>query len=239
MRTGVRAAGILALGLVASLMVLLGGTPAAAQRRCPDILLGDSLAAGMGPSAREVGFEVIARSGAGIAWLREQAPRCANRLVLVFGTNDLRGLTADTAEAYVTQISQVMSRWSARRAIWATPGCFARDQELEQGSLQLDRAITVALRQGRLETRYLPAVHRGRTSRCSYPSADGVHPTAPGYRAWWDGLAPVLRIPSQRPPPNSLRRADAASGTPMADRASFQPSAMAMRLSVPGATGRP
>jgi len=235
MRTGLRA-----LGSVATLLtILLGAAPTVAQQRCPDILLGDSLAVGMGPAAREVGFEVIARGGAGIAWLREQTPRCANRLLLVFGTNDLRGLTPEAAESYITQIAQVMGRWPARRAIWATPGCFARDPALEQGSQLLDRAITVALRQGRAEIRYLPAVHRGRTSRCAYPSADGVHPTGPGYRAWWDGLAPILRLPPQRPAPNNLRRADAVSGTPMADMASFQASAMAMRLSVPGSTSRP
>lgn len=237
-------------------LLLLAAPPARAQRACPDILLGDSLAVGMGKHARGMGFEVIARGGAGIAWLREQTPRCAERLVLVFGTNDLRGLTAEAASAYVGQIAEVMSRWPARRIIWATPGCFARDRVLEQGSLLLDQAIATALRDGSEVVRHLPAVHRGRTARCTYPTADGVHPTAPGYRAWWDGLAPVIGPacgpiqtcgpdgppvigPPQRPVASSFRRADAASGMPSAASASFQPSASAMSVSVPGAMGRP
>jgi hypothetical protein len=222
-----------ALALTAPLFAAL---PAAAQtNRCPDILLGDSLAAGMGPSAREMGFETIARVGAGITWLRDQPPRCANRLVLVFGTNDLRGLTPDAADAYVTQIKDVIRRWPARRVIWATPGCFARDPALERGSVTLDRAVSAAARQGGM-----PAIHRGRTARCAYPSADGVHPTGDGYRAWWDGIAPALRPPpAQRPAPNTLRRADANSGISRADIAALHPSAMPMRLSVPGSTGRP
>ncbi len=228
------------LRLFALLVPLLpAAAPAAPPRGCPDILLGDSLAVGMGPSAREMGFEVIGRVGAGIGWLQGQAPRCANRLVLVFGTNDLRGLTPDAAEAYVAQISQVMARWPARRVIWATPGCFDRDPALEQGSLVLDRAVTAALRQGRAETRHLPAIHRGRSNRCRYQSADGVHPSAPGYRAWWEGLAPALRPAPQRPAPNTLRRAEAPSGMPSIDSASFQTSARMMRASVPGIVGRP
>lgn len=223
--------------LAATLILGLAAMPARAQRACPDILLGDSLAIGMGEHARETGFHVIARNGAGMTWLREVPPRCADRLVLVFGTNDLRGLTAEAAEAYVAQIAQVMARWPARRIIWATPGCFARDRVLEEGSLLLDQAVTAALRQGRDVVRHLPAVHRGRSARCSYPTADGVHPTAPGYRAWWDGLAPV--IGAQRPAANSLRRADAASGMPSADSASFHASASEMRVSVPGRIGNP
>lgn len=235
MRHGARA-----LCVIATLLVLLSGpAQAAPPRGCPDILIGDSLAVGMGPSAREMGFEVIGRVGAGIGWLRDQAPRCANRLVLVFGTNDLRGLTPDAAEAYVAQITQVMARWPARRVIWATPGCFDRDPALEQGSLMLDRAVTAALAHGRAETRHLPAVHRGRSNRCRYQSADGVHPTPPGYRAWWDGLAPALRPAPQRPAPNTLRRAEAPSGIPSIDSASFQTSARMMRASVPGIVGRP
>ena len=94
------------LALLAALA--LPFAPARAETACPDILLGDSLAVGMAPHARALGFTVIAQSGAGIAWLRQQTPRCARRLILVFGTNDLRGMTPAEAEAYPLRIAAVM-----------------------------------------------------------------------------------------------------------------------------------
>jgi hypothetical protein len=221
------------------LALLLPATPSRAERACGDILLGDSLAVGMGTAAREMGFEVIAREGAGIGWLREQTPRCARRLVLVFGTNDLRGMTPEAADAYVEQIARVMERWPAWQAIWATPGCFARDGALEEGSQLLDRAISGAIRRGNAAVRYLPAVHRGRSHRCRYESADGVHTNANGYRSWWEGLTPVLARADQRPFANAARTESSRAGTPSASIAPFQTSAASIRAVVPGTIGRP
>lgn len=175
-------------GLIILSSLLLAALPARAAPGCPDVLLGDSLAVGMAPHAREAGFEVIARGGAGIAWLRQQAPRCARRLVLVFGTNDLRGMRAEEADAYLRQISAVMERWPAARIIWATPGCFNRDAQLEQGSAALDSVLAARRHQINDSLRHLPAIHRGREARCAYDSHDGVHPTAEFYRNWWQGL---------------------------------------------------
>jgi hypothetical protein len=179
-------------GLVVMMALLLAAIPAAASRACPDLLLGDSLAVGMARHAREAGFQVIAQGGAGIAWLRQQPPRCARRLVLVFGTNDLRGMTAEDADAYLHQIAAVMERWPANRIVWATPGCFRRDAQLEQGSTALDRVLAARRHQAGADLRHLPAINRGREARCAYASADGVHPTAEFYRDWWVALMRVL-----------------------------------------------
>lgn len=178
--------------LLAILAVL--GLPMAAARAesaCPDILLGDSLALGMAPHARALGFTVIAQQGAGIAWLRQQEPRCARRLILVFGTNDLRGMTQTEAEAYPLRIAAVMEGWEAQQAIWATPGCF-QDAGLERGSSALDAALIRHLRRASDRLRDLPAIHSGRLARCAYPSHDGIHPTGVGYQAWWNGLSQWL-----------------------------------------------
>lgn len=176
---------------ILALLLTLAATPARAESACPDILLGDSLAVGMAPHARALGFTVIAQGGAGIAWLRQQEPRCARRLILVFGTNDLRGMTQAEAEAYPMRIAAVMERWDAQQMIWATPGCF-QDQGLERGSAALDGALTRHLRRASDRLRDLPAIHNGRLARCSYPSHDGIHPTGVGYQAWWAGLSEWL-----------------------------------------------
>lgn len=203
---------------------------------CPDLLLGDSLAVGMAPHARAAGFQVIAQNGAGLPWLRQQAPRCAGRLVLVFGTNDLRGLAPESATDYPRQVAAIMERWPARRIIWATPGCFARDPALEAASRLLDRALLASLARPDATLAHLPALHRGRVSRCEYPSADGIHPTVAGYRAWWAGLEPMM---AQRPAPSAAVMAATHSGMPSAAIAVSQASARAINVSVPGASGSP
>lgn len=165
--------------------------PARAQAQCPDILLGDSLALGLAPHARALGFTVIAQQGAGLAWLRQQEPRCARRLILVFGTNDLRGMSSAEAEAYPARIATIMAGWEAQQAVWATPGCF-QDPGLERGSAALDAALSRHLRRASEALRELPAIHPGRVARCAYPSHDGIHPTGVGYQAWWAGLSQWL-----------------------------------------------
>ena len=164
---------------------------ARAHPACPDILLGDSLAIGMAPHARALGFDVIAQQGASLPWLRQQEPRCARRLVLIFGTNDLRGMSPAAAETYLQGIAGVMERWDAQQIIWATPGCF-QDPALERGSSTLDTALTRHRRQTTDRLRELPAIHSGRIARCSYPSHDGIHPTGLGYHAWWASLTQLL-----------------------------------------------
>jgi hypothetical protein len=203
---------------------------------CPDVLLGDSLAVGMAPHARAAGFEVIAQNGAGLPWLRQQSPRCVGRLVLVFGTNDLRGLGTEAAEAYPRQIAAIMERWPAERIIWATPGCFARDPALDAASRLLDRALVDSQSRAAAALAHLPALHRGRVSRCEYPTADGVHPTAAGYREWWQGLQGMM---AQRPAPSAAATRSTISGMPSATMAASQDSARAIRASVPGASGSP
>lgn len=177
-----------------SLAAILIAPPArAAAPACPDILLGDSLAVGMGPYAQALGFEVIAQGGAGINWLRTQAPRCARRLVLVFGTNDLRGMSAAEAEAYPSRIAEVMAKWEAEQVIWATPGCFSQDHAMERSSVALDRVLAQVRHQASDLLRDLPAINSGRQSRCSFPSRDGIHPaTGMAYQAWWTKLAEFL-----------------------------------------------
>lgn len=177
--------------LAALFLAALPVISARADTTCPDILLGDSLAVGMAPHARALGFQVIAQQGAGLPWLRQQEPRCARRLILVFGTNDLRGMSAAGAETYLQGIAGVMERWDAQQIIWATPGCF-QDEALERGSATLDTALTRHRRQTTDRLRDLPAIHSGRVARCSYPSHDGIHPTGLGYQAWWAGLAQLL-----------------------------------------------
>lgn len=188
----------LATRLLAPLVLVLAAatlsTPArAATEACPDILLGDSLAVGMAPYAQALGFEVIAQRGAGLNWLRAQAPRCARRLVLVFGTNDLRGMSSAEAQAYPARIAEVMAKWDAEQVIWATPGCFSQDEAMERGSLALDRVLAQVRQHAGDALRDLPAINSGRQARCSFPSRDGIHPsTGTAYQAWWAGLAAVL-----------------------------------------------
>ena len=101
-------AGVRALGLIALLLTMVPClAQAAPPPRCPDLLLGDSLAVGMGPAAP------ARRASGGRAQpapvspgCGRQAPRCVDRLLLVFGTNDLRGLTPEAAQDYVRQISR-------------------------------------------------------------------------------------------------------------------------------------
>ena len=162
---------------------------------CRDVLMGDSLAVGMGPYARETGFEVVARQGVGISWLTTQRPRCARRLIIVIGTNDLRGLSQAEAMAYPARVAELAGRWRARQVIWATPGCFHEDASLDQGSIALDRAAVVQRGRGRM------TVNRGRQTRCHFASQDGIHTTSAGYRAWWQGLmAPPRNLPPVRRP---------------------------------------
>lgn len=182
----------MALVLAAALPAFLP-TPARAGTACPDILLGDSLAVGMGPYAQALGFEVIAQRGAGLAWLRAQEPRCARRLVLVFGTNDLRGMSAVEAQAYPARIAEVMAKWEAEQVIWATPGCFNQDEAMERSSVALDRVLAQVRQHATDQLRDLPAINSGRQTRCSFPSRDGIHPsTGTAYQAWWQGLAAIL-----------------------------------------------
>jgi len=214
-----------ALLLLACPMTARAAPPTAS---CPDILLGDSLAVGMGPYARAAGFEVIARTGIGLSWLRSQTPRCARRVVVVVGTNDLRGIDPWSAEAYPDRLAAIMSRWPAQQITWATPGCFPRDASLERGSEALDRALAreplVRVGAGRNYMR----VHSGRVARCSYLSGDGIHPTGNGYRAWWANLSqsigpepegapyreePAIREASARPDLRWTRQATSARHT--------------------------
>lgn len=145
---------------------------------CPNILVGDSLAVGMSPYASQSGFQVVAREGAGVAWLRRQKPLCASSVVLVLGTNDVTGLNPDNAAAYVADVTAIMDRWGAYRVTWATPGCFPRYPNMERGSLALDQALVDATIHS----------HSGRVFRCHVGSGDGIHATALGYRAWWGNL---------------------------------------------------
>ncbi|WP_421990510.1 hypothetical protein [Roseococcus sp.] len=181
-----------ALATLLFLACPLAGQAAVPASSCPDILIGDSLAVGMGPYARAAGFEVIARTGIGLPWLRAQNPRCARRMVVVIGTNDLRGLDPWSAEAYPGRLAAIMGRWQAQEITWATPGCFPQDDSLERGSSALDRALAreplVRVGSGR---DYMH-VHSGRPARCSYLSGDGIHPTGAGYRAWWASLSQAI-----------------------------------------------
>jgi lysophospholipase L1-like esterase len=168
------------------------GRAAVPAASCPDILMGDSLAVGMGPYARAAGFEVLARTGIGLSWLRQQNPRCARRVVVVIGTNDLRGIDPYSAEAYPARLAAIMARWQTQEITWATPGCFPYDESLERGSEALDRVLArePLVRVG--GQREYMRVHSGRLARCSYISGDGIHPTGAGYRAWWASLSQAI-----------------------------------------------
>lgn len=230
--------------------LLLSPGPALAQRpaqACPDLLLGDSLAVGMAPHARQAGFEVIAQEGAGLAWLRQQQPPCATRLVIMFGTNDLRAIDSEAAaEAYVRDIIAITNRWEADRILWATPGCFDRDPALEAGSALLDRILVRVRAEGLWAYRFLPALHRGRTERCRYESRDGVHPAGTGYQTWWAGIAARIGLRTSigvadqpRPVASTSLSQATRSLTPMASIQPSQRSASPMTASVPGSRGSP
>jgi len=161
------------------LLLLLALLLPVSARACPNLLLGDSLAEGMGPYARADGFQVIARRGAGLSWLRAQAPRCVGTLVVVIGTNDLPGMTLAWAQAYPSRVAEVVGWWRPERAIWALPACFPARPGFERASAWLDAS---AVPSAGLE------LHRGRPARCEPLGGDGIHPPAAGYRRWWRGL---------------------------------------------------
>lgn len=176
--------------LLASGVAQAEGRAGRAPSRCPDMMIGDSFAIGMAPHAQRQGFVVQARQGAGMAWLRQQPPRCARTLVVMFGTNDLRGLaTEHAAEAYVRAMIAVTDRWDADRLIWATPGCFPRDASLDQGSAMLERVLLRIRAQNLWAYRFLPSLNSGRALRCGHETRDGVHPSGQGYQAWWGTIA--------------------------------------------------
>jgi hypothetical protein len=148
---------------------------------CPNVLIGDSLAQGMAPFARADGYQVIARRGAGLMWLRGQAPRCVGTLVIVIGTNDLSVITEAWAPAYVRSIAEVVRWWDPRVAIWATPGCFPTRPAMDRESAWLNATAEPSGRMG---------LHRGRSARCSVIRGDGIHPPADVYGNWWRALRP-------------------------------------------------
>lgn len=145
-------------------------------RACPNILLGDSLAEGMAPYARADGYEVIARSGAGISWARTVAPRCVGTLVVVIGTNDLPAMTERDARAYPARVAELVGWWRPERAVWALPACFPARPPMERASAWLDAAATPSSGM---------AVSRGRPARCEPFPGDGIHPGPRIYRSWW------------------------------------------------------
>jgi hypothetical protein len=158
----------------------------------PSYLLGDSLAVGMSSFAWDAGWTVMARRGAGLAWLRRQEPRPADRLILVLGTNDLLSLM-DPAVAgeYTRTVCSLLGRWQPRQAIWATPGIFPRHPAMTLGAEQLllaaRRAVTVE------GWRRWLSISDGRANRSGFPSHDGIHPaSATTYRHWWDDLAMLI-----------------------------------------------
>ncbi|MDB5415308.1 MAG: GDSL-like Lipase/Acylhydrolase family [Rubritepida sp.] len=160
------------------LLALLAPVQASA---CPNLLIGDSLAVGMAAYARADGFQVIARQGAGLSWLRAQAPRCVGILVVMIGTNDLPGMSRAWAQAYPARVAEVVTWWRPERSIWATPACFPARPAMERASAWLDAAVEPTGSLGR---------HRGRPARCSPIGGDGIHPSAQGYRSWWRDLRP-------------------------------------------------
>jgi hypothetical protein len=168
------------------IMILLALILPVSARACPDILIGDSLAQGMAPYARADGFQVIARQGAGLSWLRAQAPRCVGKMVVMIGTNDLPGMSRTWAEAYPSRIAEVVRWWNPRRAVWATPACFPARPEMERSSAWLDAASEAT---GAL------TIHRGRQERCLPIGGDGIHPSSQVYQSWWQDL----RVPSPDP----------------------------------------
>lgn len=167
--------------LLATTLTAALARPAAA---CPDMLVGDSLAVGMAPAARAAGWTVLARTGVGVSWLGAQRPRCAARLVLVLGTNDLLAVRASGGKAYIARIGAALAGWRVERFLWATPGC-PRRRDLAEASRVLD--VTVVALRG-----HLPPVHRGRVARCETGSPDGIHTTAARYRVWWRDLAEAV-----------------------------------------------
>lgn len=132
----------------------------------------------MSPYARQDGYATITRTGAGINWLRNQRILCANRVVLMFGTNDMLNIRTDSdALEYSRSIRQIISTWNAQEVIWATPGCFYTRQNLERASILLHKFLENF------------NIHSGREYRCRYSTRDGVHPNQYTYREWWSRLS--------------------------------------------------
>lgn len=150
-----------------------------AYATCPNLLIGDSLAVGMSQYAKLAGWQTITRTGAGFSWFQSIRPFCVNRIVLVLGTNDLRGLTNTNVIDYRNRVIERLKLWQTDNIIWATPGC-PSNSRLNNGSIILDDA-----------TNKLTIVDRGRIHRCYVNEPASIHPSSTVYNQWWRHLLSV------------------------------------------------
>lgn len=159
---------------------------AMAQGECPDRLVGDSLAVGMGQAVQVPGMEVVAVRGSGEAWLGNMTSRfngCSRTVVLFLGTNDLKAIkSVEQGAAYLKRVVAKAQGLRHQQLVWVLPGCFSgRGLEgLERGSAFLDRALEA----GALASERTKVV-RMRKSWCQAPGGDGIHYSAAEYQQIW------------------------------------------------------
>lgn len=164
----------------AVLVALASIAPAAPRARRRVLLVGDSLAVGLGASARAEGALVSARGGTVArqwitrGWFAAALESARPELVLVsLGTNDAAGqVDAGTFAAQVAQLEQ-LARARGARVVWLFPPPMP---------YSLD-AIRAGLSRAEADTLDAPAG----LAR----AADRVHLTPAGYAAWWRAVAPA------------------------------------------------
>lgn len=153
-------------------------SPASSPRRV--LLVGDSLAVGLGPSARADGAAVSAKGGTVSrqwitrGWFAAALEASRPELVLVcLGTNDAAGqIDAGTFAAQVAQLEQ-LARAKGARVVWLFPP--PMPYSLEQIRAGLSRAEADVLE---------PPASLER-------APDRIHLTPAAYAAWWRAVAPA------------------------------------------------
>lgn len=143
------------------------------------LLVGDSLAVGLGPAARADGATVTAKGGTvarqwiSRGWFAAALEAARPELVLVsLGTNDATGqIDAGTFAAQAAQLEQ-LARARGARLVWLFPPPMP---------FSLD-AIRAGLSRAEIDVLEPPAG----LSR----SSDRIHLTPAGYAAWWRAVAP-------------------------------------------------
>lgn len=147
-------------------------------KRGQGILIGDSLAEGMGPSAKKENWLVSARRGTTIAQWLDTLPDVRGLDVIVsLGTNDAASTAGiDSIIGRARELISRLKKGGASSITWAIPSDAARVKRI--GEVR-DGIIKVGEKEGINVIDAAPS---------DGMAPDGIHYTPKAYAAWWEGL---------------------------------------------------